>query len=312
MTRSGEYELPVKIDLGGQNLKLEEQTLDTVKMKFDVEAVSPIKVNPKVNGGVPEGYIREEPTLLNNFVTVTGPKSIVDTIYSAEVEINQDIFKETSTFDCSYTLVDKDGNAVPTTFLQTDVDKINVTVPVVKEKTVPFSVNIVNSSGGTDASFCTVKISPENIMVAGNSEVLDTQNSIPLGEIDVAEKTENFETSIAVVLPNGLKNVNNIETVKVSVSFNDVQTKTLNVKKISLDNVPDGTDAKISEKTVVVKVRGLAEDLKKLNSDNVSLVADVGNKVLSDGKTRLNAVAVFPDGFKVGAIGKYQITVVVS
>lgn len=312
VTRSGEYDLPVKIDVGGQNLKIVDQSVETVKVKFDANVVSSIKVDVKVTGDVANGYILEEPTMLNNFVTVTGPKSIVDTIVSANIEIVQDLYKETNTFNCAYTLVDKDMNPVPTTFLQVDVEKIDVTVAVVKEKTVPLKVSIVNSSGGTDGTFCTASVQPENITITGNAEVLDTINAVDLGVIDVAEKTENFETSIAVVLPNGVKNVNNVETVKVSVTFNDVQTRTIKVTKIALENLPDGTNARVSEKSMTIKVRGIAEDLKKLTAENVSLVGDVRNQVLPSGTNRLNAVAVFPDELKVGTVGKYQITVVVS
>ncbi len=312
VTRSGEYDLPVKIDMGGQNLKLIEQSIDTVKVRFDTNVVSSVKVNVKVTGGVAEGHILEEPTMLNNFVTVTGPKAIVDTITSAEIEIVQETFLETNTFSCSYTLVDKDGKVVPTTFLQVDVSTVDVTVTVVKEKTVPLKVSVINSSGGMDSAFCTAKIEPENITITGNAEGLDSINAIDLGVIDVAEKTENFETSVALVLPNGVKNVNNIETVKVSVAFNDVQTKTIRVSDLRLENLPKGTNAKISESNLSIKVRGIAEDVKKLNANNVRILADVRNQVLPSGTNRLNAVAVFPDDLKVGAVGKYQITVVVS
>lgn len=312
VTRSGEYDLPVKIDMGGQNLKLIEQSIDTVKVRFDTNIVSSVKVNVKVTGGVAEGHILEEPTMLNNFVTVTGPKAIVDTIASAEIEIVQETFLETNTFNCSYTLVDQDGAVVPTTFLQTDVSTIDVTVTVVKEKTVPLKVSVINSSGGMDSAFCAAKVEPENITITGNAELLDSINAIDLGVIDVAEKTENFETSIAVVLPNGVKNINNVETVKVSVTFNDVQTKTVRVTNISLENLPKGTDAKISESSLTIKVRGIAEDVKKLKAENLSIVADVRNQVLPNGTNRLNAVVVFPDDLKVGTVGKYQITVVVS
>ncbi len=312
VTRSGEYDLPVKIDMGGQNLKLLEQSIETVKVRFDTNAVSSVKVNVKVTGEVAEGYILEEPTMLNNFVTVTGPKAIVDTIVSAEIEIVQENFTQTNTFNCAYTLVDQEGNTVPTTFLQVDVETIDVTVAVVKKKTVPLKVSVVNSSGGMDSSFCTAKVNPETITIIGNAEVLDSINSIDLGVIDVADKTENFEASIAVVLPNGVKNIDNIETVKVSVTFNDVQTRTIRVTDLSLENLPEGTNAKVSESSLSVKVRGIAEDIKKLNAGNVSVVADVRNQDLPNGINRLNAVLVFPDELKVGAVGKYQITVVVS
>lgn len=312
VTRSGEYDLPVKIDVGSQNLQLLEQSVETVKVRFDENTVANVKVNVTVTGGVPEGYILEEPTMLNNFVTVTGPKAIVDTIDSAQVEIVQETFAETNTFNCSYIFVNKDGEVVPKTFLKVAAETIDVTLTVVKEKTVPMTVSIVNSSGGADSTFCTAKVEPETITITGNAEVVDKINAIDLGVIDVSERTENFETSIAVVLPNGVKNVNNIESVKVSVTFTDVQTKTLKVSKITLQNLPAGTDAKVQESSVSIKVRGIAADLKQLSENNVSIVVDVRDQVLPSGTNRLTAVVEYPDELKVGTVGKYQLTVVVS
>lgn len=312
VTRSGEYDLPVRIDLGGQNLELVEQSVETVRVRFDTNIVSSVKVNVTVTGAVPEGYILEEPTMLNNFVTVTGPKAIVDTIASAEIEIVQESFPETSTFSCSYEFKDADGNVVEKTFLQTDTETIEVTVTVVKQKTVPLTVSIVNSSGGMDSAFCTATVEPENITITGSAETLDTINAIDLGVIDVAEQTENFESSVTVVLPNGIKNVNNVETAKVSVAFNDVQTRTFEVTNLVLQNVPDGTNAQISEGSLTVRVRGIAEDLKALTAEDISAVVDVRNQALPSGTNRLTVVLTFPDGSKVGAVGKYQLTVVVS
>lgn len=312
VTQSGEYDLPVKINLGNQNLKLVSQSIDTVKVRFDTNKVVNVKVNATVSGGVAEGFILEEPTMLNNFVTVTGPASVVDTIVSAEIKIEQETFPETSTLKCEYTFVDQNGEVVPKTFLTVEPETVDVTVSVVKEKTVPLTVSVINSSGGKDSSFCTAVVDPETITITGNAEVVDAINAIDLGVIDVAEKTENFETTVKVVLPNGVKNVNNVESVKVSVTFNDVQTRTFTVSNIQLENLPDGTTAKVSETSAQITVRGISEDIVKLNAADLRLVVDAGNKVLPSGTNRMAAYVVFPDEYKVGAVGKYHLTVVVS
>ncbi len=312
VTRSGEYDLPVKVDLGSQNLTVVSQSISTIKVKFDKNIVANIKVNVKVSGDVAAGYILEEPTMLNNYVTVTGPAALVDTLSAADIEIVQNHFVETNTFSCSYTFVDKNGDEVPKTFLTTDVETIDVTVSVVKEKTVPLTVSIVNSSGGKDSAFCTATVQPETITITGNAEVLDAINAIDLGVIDVAERNNSFDTSITVVLPNGVKNVNNVETVKVSVKFSNVQTKTFTVRNIELQNLPDGTTAKIYESSILITVRGIPDDIKRLKADDIAVVVDVKNQVLPSGTNRLSANVVFPDEYNVGAVGKYQLTVVVS
>ncbi len=312
VTQSGEYDLPVLIDLGNQNLTKVEQSIDTVRVRFDTNKVSNVKVNVKVEGKVPDGLIREDPIMLNNYIVVTGPASIVDTIVSAEVEIKQDSFVQTGNFKCDYVFVDKDGNVVEKTFLLIDdnMKTLDITVPVVKEKVVPLTVEIINSSGGSDSSFCTAVVLPKEIKISGSAETLDSYNAISLGTIDVAEKNDNFETSMTIVLPNGVKNVDGIEDAKVSIQFNDVQTRTFEVENIKLQNVPKGIKAKISEKKLSIKVRGIAEDIGKLNAKDISLVVDYAQADAAKGTKRMNAVVVFPKDLKVGAVGKYQLTVV--
>lgn len=312
VTQSGEYDLPVLVDLGNQNLTKVEQSVQTVKVRFDTNKVSNVKVNVKVEGKVPDGLIREDPIMLNNYIVVTGPASIVDTIVSAEVEIKQDSFVQTGNFKCDYVFVDADGKIVEKTFLMIDdnMKMLDITVPVVKEKVMPLSVEIINSSGGSDASFCTAVVSPKEIKISGSAETLDSYNTISLGTIDVAEMNEDFETSMTVVLPNGVKNVDGVEIAKVTIQFNDIQTRTFEIENIKLDNVPDGTKAKISEKSVTVKVRGIAEDINKLKAKDITLVVDYAQADDKKGTKRMNAMVVFPKDLKVGAVGKYQLTVI--
>ncbi len=312
VTRSGEYDLPVKISLGDQNIALIDQSIESVKVRFDKNIVKSVKIDTTVEGDVEKGFIREEPKMLNNYITVTGPQAIVDTIVSAEIKIKQDKFVETNTFNCDYTFVDSKGKEVAKTFLSVDVSTVDVTVAVVKEKTVPFSVSIVNSSGGNDKAFCEAIIKPENIKISGNAEVLDAINSIDLGVIDVAEQTKDFETTLNVVVPNGIKNVENIETAKVTVKFKDVQQKTFTVSSFNLINLPDGVSGKIKESKLSIKVRGLPADIKALSGKDVKVVVDANGQILSPGSHRLSALVDFPDESNVGVVGKYQLTVVVS
>ena len=312
VTKSGIYDLPVKISTGAQNITLVSQSVSTVKVQFDKNIVSNVKVDVSVVGNVPEGYIREEPTMLNNYITVSGPEAIVSKIESAKVEIKQDSFTETNTFSCDYTFLDSEMNEVPKTFLTMDVEMLSVTVVVVKEKNVPLTVQIFNSSGGKDSLFCTAETDPATVYLTGNTELLDGINTIDLGMIDVAEKSDDFEVEVPLVVPNGVKNVNNVESAKVSIRFNDVVYKTFTVTNLILDNLPSGKNAAISEDSITVTVRGPAEDVNKLTADQISLFIDTKNQTLSAGTSRFSAYAVFPDGVNVGAVGKYQLTVVVS
>ncbi len=315
VTHSGEFDLPIMVDLGNSNLKLESQSLKSLKMKFDKTVLSSVKVNVNVSGEVAKGYVLKEPSLLNTHVEVTGPKEIVDTIVSAEVYIEQDLFTETITNKYGFELVDRDGEVVESPFLKTNLETIEATVSVKRQKTVPFDVNLINSSGGTVNSLCTVEFSPASITLIGGVDALADYNTHFLGDIDLAEVTDKqYETTFTVKLQsNDIENADNITDVKVTVKFNEtVTTAKFNVKNFVLQNVPDELSLTIPkdtrEKGVDITVRGLPEAIAALKEKDIRIIVDAGNKTLANGKNRLSIWVEFPDGAVVGAVGKYELT----
>lgn len=309
---SNSYNLPVDINAGGQSITVTEKSVETIEVQIDKRTEANIKVNVTVSGSVPDGYIREAPIMLSDYINVSGPESVVSTIVSAEIMLDEALENKTVTFPAhSYIFVDEEGNEVPKTLLRTNVDTIDVTIPVVKKKTVPLTVKLVNNTGGTPDAFCSYTIEPQTITISGGDEALDTINAIELSVIDVAELTENFETVFDVVAPSGVKNVDDVKTAKVTVNFTDSQTRTFQVERFELQNVPDGIGASVTEKNISITVRGLPADLQRLSAGDIKVVVDMKNES-GNGNVSKTATVEFPDGFNVDAVGKYQLTVVVS
>ena len=315
VTHSGEYDLPVVIDLGNSNLQLEDQSVKTVKMKFDKTVLSSVKVNVNVSGEVAKGYVLKEPSLLNTHVEVTGPKEIVDTIVSAEVYIEQDLFTETITNKYNYEFIDKDGEVVESPFLKSNLDAVEVTVYVKRQKTVPFDVNLIDSSGGSVSSLCSVEFSPASITLIGGSDALADYNTHFLGDIDLADVTEDrYETTFTVKLQsNDIENADDISDVKVIVKFNDsVTTAKFNVNNFVFQNVPEDITLSIPKATrtkgLDITVRGLPEAIASLKEKDVKVVVDAGNKTLANGKNRLSVRFEFPADAGVCVVGRYELT----
>ncbi len=308
-TKSGEYSFPVKIDTGGQNISVVDQTVKEAVLKFEKSASAQVKINVSAEGKVPEGYVKNDPVCVPTYINIEGPESKVSKIVSAEVVVPEKTFKETNVYTCEYKFVDADGNIITKDYITADTDTVDVTVTVLKTKTLPITASIVNSSGGYENNFVTMNINPASITVAGSDEILDTLNSYDLGAIDVCEKTKAFTEKYVVSLQNGIKNVDGISEVNVSVDFGEVRTKTLDFNAFKIENLTDGQNADITDDSLSITFRGLAADISKIDTSNITVVVDFQNKKHTKGSNNIPVYAVIPDTYKVGVQGKYYLTV---
>jgi len=158
------------------------------------------------------------------------------------------------------------------------------------------------------------KIEPATITIAGNADTLIEVNSISLGTLDVAELTKNYKEEIALILPNGVKNIDAVEKATVSLSFEGVASKQfeINAAAIKKENVAKGDKIEIPDGKITVTVRGNASDIEKLKATDITLYIDCKNQALSKGANRMNVYCGFPEDYKVGAVGKCELTVKVS
>lgn len=311
-TRSGEFSFPVKVDTGGQNIKIVNQSVKNVTLKFEKSVTAQVKVNAHTEGDVTEGYIKNDPVCVPAVLNIEGPESKINRIVSAEATVREKEYSKTMVYSCDYEFVDENGEVVSKDFITADSEKVDVSVTVLKTKRLPITATIVNSSGGYDENFSMLSIDPGTILVAGSEEIMDTMNSYDLGTIDVAEKNENFEQTYVVSLQNGIKNIDEVSSVKVSVDFGDVKTKTVRINNFTVENSVDGQKIEVSDSYVDVTFRGIASDIAKIDSADIRLVIDCQNKTQSKGTNSMAVYAVIPDSYKVGVLGKYYVMVNVS
>ena len=248
-TKSGEYDFPVKIDTGGQNITIVSQTVKFATLKYEKSISAQVKVDVLADGTVAEGYMKNEPVCVPSYINIEGPESKVSKIVAAEAVVPEKTFKETNVYSCEYRFVDENGDTVSKDFIVADTEKVDVTVSVLKTKTIPITATIINSSGGYEGNFAKLSIQPSSITIAGSDEVLETYNSYDLGTIDVAEQKDDFTQNYVVSLQNGIRNVDGISTVSVGVGFGDIRTKTLKFTAFKIENLTNEQNAEISDKS---------------------------------------------------------------
>lgn len=260
---------------------------------------------------IAEDYMLDSRSFDYETVTVEGPEDIVSSIQCAQVEMSRTNLDKSVTETLSFTLLDENGNAVDTSMLTTNTDRIEVTLNVVKYKTVPLDVEFIDGGGATgkDVSY---EIDPPTITLSGDSTVLDTLNKIVLGNIDLASIKNSTEVKpFAIVIPDGAKNVSGEEQASVTIRIKNKETAVIRATNIAFINTPEGYTPNSVTQLVQVTVRASASDIDKISSSSLRVVADMTG--CTQAGTYQVPVTIYIDGYPdAGVVGEYSIAVTLT
>ena len=145
------FSLDVKVDLpAGMQFVSAEPAKINVFVDETVDRQVPVKVDilyssvdnitvlaPEIN----------DANVLDGMITVTGPKSIVDTIDHASVVKDLGSVSEGVKFNSQFTLVDRSGDEVKNPYIKTDVGEVSVSVKVMLDKVVPLKAVYATEPG---------------------------------------------------------------------------------------------------------------------------------------------------------------------
>ena len=260
-------------------------------------------------GSTPDGFMsdRENRILDYSSVTVVGPASVADLIEKAVIEVDLSEQRESISQDYRYTLCDKDGNPVDAELITTNVENVHLDVKIHKVKEVKLVAEVVYGGGATEKNTM-VLIEPDTIRLSGGGAVLEELgDSISLGKIDLSTIEKSQELTIPITLPEGVTNLSNITEAKVEIRFSGLAVKEFEVENIEAINVPEGLEADVIEKKMTVILRGPAAELMKIDSEDISVWADLTGAVA--GTSTFRATVHLGEAFSaIGAIRSYSVT----
>lgn len=280
----------------------------SVSFNIDKTRTKTIELKGAFTGTVAEGYAAQPIKFNPQTVTISGPKSEIDSVAYGWVEVDRDNADKTIQFTSAYVLKNEDGNDVKYDNITLSDETVGVTVPITSTKIVPLTIDLVDGGGATDEN---VKITcePSGITVAGDAETLAGLNKISVGTIDLASFASSFEDTYQIVLNNDVTNVTGITQVKVTVQVVGLETKKFNVTNISTINGPSGKTITVVTENVEVILRGSGSVLSKIAANNIRVVADLTDIGSASGIIQPPA-KVYVDGYTgVGAVGEYSVYV---
>lgn len=280
-----------------------------IELEIELLTKKDIPVNVQYSGNVPPNFIAdtENVVLDNPMIHIEGPDPVVQNITQAVIEVDLAGRSESFGESYRYTLCDADGEPVDASLVKTNVGEVSLALKIQRFKEIALELEIIDGGGAT-AQTSSIEYEPKTIKISGSEAALETvADQLVVGTINLGELAEDAELEFPINLPGSVTNLSNVESVKVSVKFPELVTKTFMVTNFTPMNVPDGLEAEIVNQALSVTVRGPQTLIDRMSEDDISIMVDFSQARL--GTFTVKASVVMSMAYsKVGAIGTYQVS----
>jgi len=218
----GRHSLPIKVDLP-QNSTLVAIEPSTISVQVDENSIIDVGVEVKMGHYILDAaYSLGEPIPAKKSVTVTGPKSVLETIEYAAVTIDAGNIMSSVNFVNKVQLFDEFDNVIDNPYVKCDISEISVYVPVTMTKSVAVNINFVN---GVNPNFI-YRVDPAEIILTGDPQVLNSMNSIFVFDVtndDLANIEANRKPIVKHInnpkLPDGVKMSDEAKEKGINISI---------------------------------------------------------------------------------------------
>lgn len=308
--KPGIYTLDVNISFDSSNsgLQIIYQSVPSVTLTFDNYAEKQVDIVVQTTGSLPSGYRVGNALEANpSSVTVSGPESVLNTISDTIVhEVSLNKRTSTMTEQADLSLYDVDGEEIRNPYVSCDVTTVDIVVPIYVEKEVPLTVSYKNTMGGSDDGIIKADIQPASIIIYGPEDVISDINQITLDSVETSqiEYNQTKEYELKQILSNRVWSDTDVATA--AYSFEDHVTKSFDVTRVNVINVPADVIYKLNTQKFTIRVRGLAADMDALTAANIVATVDMSNINASTGVVSVPVTFSLPANTNAGVYGARQ------
>jgi hypothetical protein len=289
---------------------------DTYK---EVELPIEGKIETNLSSIVPEGCIVGDTVLSKNTVLISGPATEVNKILSVNANIKVDkVLDKTTTFDPVFKIVTNDGSDLEYVKMETDEREITVTVPVLKEVTLPTVVEFRNAPSYFINNPLLYSVYPSKVRVAIPVDMIDTTREFVVGTIDFADISGSINTfNFDVNQINSALKITDMNATKftVKIDASEMVSKTISVpfSNFTVNNNRDDYNVSISQdKNISVKIVGKESHIDSISAENLTIVVDTTEQEINEGVTTVSGVVRVMGDYPCWAVGKYDVKVIVT
>lgn len=271
---------------------------DMVRLNIEQKINRWVKVQYTTAGEVAEGYIVADAAADQTMIRVSGPKSVVDRIDHAGVEI--DVSGATSSLSANVEVFfyDTEDERVESDNLVMDVNYVHMSVEVLAAKPVPVEVNVSGTPAAGFLATGEVQCEPAMVNVAGSVSALNNISRIVIPEeqmnLDGAEGDVINVINIRELLPDNIRladpaNFNGRVTVTAFVEPEAERTLQIPRGNVAVINIPETLTSELSGTGdyYEVKISGLDAVVSQVDPNGITGTVDVQAWMEKEGMNHL-------------------------
>lgn len=293
--------IPITFTASNANVVSIEGSHDVVKLNVEEKASKYVTLMSSTVGTVADGYVVSSLTPDQNRIEVSGPKSVVEQVRYAGVEIDVTDATTNLTANVDIKLYDVEGNEIERSNLVKNVNYVRMMVEVLATKEVPIQLAVEGTPARGYMATGVTNCEPATVRIAGSVSNLSKINEIMIPEEFTDISGENSDVirtvDIREYIPENIKFADSGFNGKVetTIYIEPVAEKTIiiPISSVSVINMPD-EDYELeiiesAESTLTLELAGLGEQILPLNQNNVAGVVDVEKWMESEGHEKLRA-----------------------
>lgn len=262
----------------------------SIDVYFDVPKTVQIVIEPDIVVDnieiVEEGFKTGEINLSETAVNVTGPSTEINRIVKAVARLKlQKSLSSNKSADVDVMLLDENGKS-NFNYVTTDVDKVVLTIPVLRVKEVNTTLLFKNAPDEYVLNPLNYTISPSEDYFNISVDEYDKITEFPVGTIDfksISPSNYVFEF-LRTDLPVSDESDTEKFVVKLDVSDISQEYFTISSEKVKVNN-PNNLDYKVSGLNKSVVVVGSEKALESITEADISVEIDISDINITAGQT---------------------------
>lgn len=274
---------------------------DSVKLSVEERMTKWVSVENKVLGEVADTYIISHVTQDQTVIEISGPKSAVQKVHHAEIEIDVSNATEDVSARVETLLYDIEGNRLDLSSVKMNgsTDYMNIYVEVLATKEVPVEVQTQGEPAEGYLATGVVECNTDTILVAGKRSALASLSKvvIPAEKLDITGRTSPLIQTVYIkdYLPANVKladnNFNGRVTTTVYVEPIVERTMSIGENNVAILNFPEGFDMEFVDEDIPYRVvlSGLKAKLDEVDIGKVQVSVDFVEWMASERMEKLVA-----------------------
>lgn len=270
----GYNSIPLNFKIEVDNVYITNTSRNDLNIYLDKIVELPKKVEITIIGELPDGYSGGAVEATPQEVLVRGPEKLVNEVAKLTGELDISDLKKDLLKEIPIIPVDNDGNAVQ----GVEVKLAYVTAGIGVFKIAELPVELTTVGNVPEGYRITQMVSnPSTLRVSGKEEDVLYYTKIAPEAIDIQDKTESFEITLPLKLPEKLTSVDIVDSLLVKVTIEKLMTATYtyDFKDISFLNMNSALSVAEGDFQVVVHVKGIESVITGLSKEDISLLVDL-------------------------------------